>query len=373
MSDENPSKKADAAWTEKKPKIHTPLIYRRMSDVKSAPINWLWPGRIAKGKIMIIAGNPGLGKSQFTAYLASIVTTGGTWPVSSDRCDIGNVAFICAEDDAADTIKPRLEAAGADVKRIIIVDAVATEDKKQRSLNLQNDILNLDAQLAQEPEISLLIIDPISAYMGTIDSHKNADVRGILTPLAEMAARRNVAVVCVSHLNKGKDSEAMMRVTGSLAYVAAARSAFLVVQDKETPNRRLFLPMKNNLSGENSGLAFTITSYYLADSDIDTSKVVWENGFVYQTANDILAAQDTRNEDRSALSDAKDFLIEVLAEGPLSAKAVQEHAKDAGVSISTLGRAKKEIRIKAQKLGMKGGWAWVLPTKNANFIEDRHD
>ncbi len=101
-----------------------PIVYRRCSDVIPKPILWLWPGRIARGKVSMLAGNPGLGKSQITANMAAIITTGGYWPVDRTHCDVGNVIFISAEDDAEDTIRPRLEAAGADLSRIFFLDAV---------------------------------------------------------------------------------------------------------------------------------------------------------------------------------------------------------------------------------------------------------
>jgi len=364
---ENALNAADNAWTEPKA---IPLIYRRMSDIQSEPIKWLWPYRIARGKITIIAGNPGLGKSQFTAYLAAVVTMGRYWPVSGDKCDSGSVAFICAEDDAADTIKPRLEAAGADLKCTYIIDAVPDKDKKERTLNLQDDISRINQFLESHQDIVLLVIDPITAYMGKVDSHKTADVRSVLAPLAEMAARHNVAIVCVSHLNKGSDTEAMMRVTGSLAYVAASRAAFLVAEDKENPTRRLLLHIKNNLSGDRTGLAFTIEPHHIVDCDIDTSKVVWENGYVHQTANDICAIPSSK-EENSALSEAKDFLVDVLSNSPMGASEIKKQARDAGIKPRTLDRAKKELGIKAKKLGMEEGWAWVLPTKNANNSEER--
>lgn len=100
------------------------IAYRRASEIQAKPVNWLWHGRIARGKVSMLAGNPGLGKSQITASMAATVTTGGTWPVDRARCERGNVVFLSAEDDAEDTIRPRLEAAGADLARVYILDAV---------------------------------------------------------------------------------------------------------------------------------------------------------------------------------------------------------------------------------------------------------
>jgi putative DNA primase/helicase len=369
---DNARNAADSAWEKPLPAGNASgILYRCMADIVPKPIHWLWPKRIARGKITMIAGHPGLGKSQLTASMAAIITSGRYWPGSGMRCMKGSVAFICAEDSADDTIRPRLDAAEADVTRVFILDAVAVADSpnniRQRSFNLQGDVERLDALLAEKPDIVLVVIDPITAYMGGVDSHKTADVRGVLTPLAEMATRRNVAVVCISHLNKSGDMEAMMRVTGSLAYVAAARAAYLVVADKENPERRLFLHMKNNLSSDRTGLAFTIETYSL-DDGIESSRVAWKQETVHQTADEALALQSSKD-DHSALADAKDFLLNELAAGAVSAKDIKKQAESAGIMPRTLERAKAALGIKAVKLGMKEGWAWKLP-KNANISED---
>src|SRR5205823_6333601 len=151
----------------------------------------------------------------------------------------GLVVILSAEDDVADTIRPRLEAAGADVRRCYVVDAIRDIDGAgeihSRAFNLAADVARLEALLAQLGDVALVIIDPLTAYLGDADSHKNAEVRGLLAPLGEMAASRGVAMVCVSHLNKGGSSEALLRVSGSLGFVAAARAAFIVTRDTGDP------------------------------------------------------------------------------------------------------------------------------------------
>jgi len=204
------------------------LITRRVSDIESKPVSWLWHGRIARGKVSIIAGNPGLGKSQVTASIAAIVTTGGRWPVDRSECTPGDVIFLSAEDDPADTMRPRLEAAGADLHRVHVMDAVISgytgEGKQQnRAFNLQTDIEALSAKLAELEGVAAVVIDPITAYLGDVDSHRNAEVRALLAPLSDLAAKHRVAIIGVSHLNKAAGTEVLMRVTGSLAFVAAAR------------------------------------------------------------------------------------------------------------------------------------------------------
>jgi putative DNA primase/helicase len=350
------------------------VIYQRLSDIEAKPIHWLWQGRIARGKPTMIAGNPGLGKSQTTASLAAVVTTGGQWPVDRSRCDIGSVLFLSAEDDPADTIRPRLEAAGADVSKVHILKAVldsfdSAGEEVHRAFNLKADIRRLEEAIAEIGDVALVVIDPISAYLGNGDSHNNAEVRALLAPLSEMASRQNVAVVLVSHLNKGgAGGEALMRVTGSLAFVAAARAAFIVAKDPDDEERRLFIPAKNNIAKDIGGLAFRIEGHTIAGG-IETSRVMWETAPVNGvTADSILSLQDP--EEKSARDEAKSFLLNLLEDGSMPSKDVFVNARGAGVAEKTLRRASQDLGVVKEKTGMDGGWLWKLPPKMAKTTED---
>jgi Bifunctional DNA primase/polymerase, N-terminal/AAA domain len=265
---------------------HQGLVCRRASEIHPEPIRWLWPQRIALGKTSLIAGAPGLGKSQITTYLAAITSSGGTWP-GGEKCEAGDVLFLSAEDDPADTIRPRLEARGADLDRVHIIEAVR-DQQRERAFNLKHDLEALAAALAARPGAKLVVIDPISAYLGNIDSHKNAEVRGALAPLAKLAADHGVAIVCVTHLNKSPSADPLTRVIGSTAFGAAVRTAFLVARDKINPERRLFLPLKSNISRDCPGLAFRLESHVLP-SGIETSRVAWESEPVTTTASEALS------------------------------------------------------------------------------------
>ena len=357
-------------------------IFRRVADVQAKPIRWLWPGRIAQGKVSIIAGNPGLGKSQVTVGMAATVSTGGLWPVDRKSCEVGNVVILSAEDDPSDTIRPRLEASGADLSRVYILDAVLDGPlvgggETPRAFNLKTDIAQLGNMLKEIGGAALVIIDPITAYLGTTDSHKNAEIRALLSPLAEVAGQYGAAVVAVSHFNKNANTEAMMRVTGSLAFVAAARAAYVVARDPEHEARRLLLPLKNNLGNDQTGLAFTVESAQVESSIgmIETSRVVWESSVVTVTADEAMKPQ-AHDDERDDLDDAKDFLCGLLAEGPVPSKQIRGDAEGAGHAWRTIQRAQKVLGIVAVKKGMKEGWVWQLdtplrpedchePTKNA--------
>ena len=352
------------------------LTTRCLSDVEAKPIRWLWPGRIARGKLTIIAGDPGLGKSQITASIASVVTTGGLWPVDRDKCERGDVLFLTAEDDPADTLRPRLEAAGADLTRVRIIDGVIrgyTGDGSQKSgtFSLGDDLQALEAKLAELGNVAVVVIDPISAYLGDTDSHKNSDVRGLLAPLSELAARHNVAIIGVSHMSKATGAKALMRVNGSLAFVAAARAAYVVVSDSTDKTRRLFLPMKNNVGPDATGLAFRIEGVTVASSagPLATSRVSWESEPVSQTADEAMQAE-SGSCNPSALDEATDWLREILAAGPVAAAELFGQAKADAIADKTLRRASKVLEVRKMKVGMTGGWSWSLPPKVVKTTED---
>lgn len=340
---------------------------RCVADVEMKPVRWLWPSRIARGKLTLIAGHPGLGKSQVTAALAATVTTGGRWPVDDSACEMGSVLILSAEDDVADTIRPRLEAAGADTRRVYTLDAIRTPEGERRGFDIVKDMGRLGELLELYADISLVVIDPISAYLGQTDSHRNSEVRAALSPVSELAARYEVAIVAVSHLNKSGGGDAMGRVIGSVAFTAAVRAAYLIAKDESDPARRLFLPLKNNLGNDRTGFAFRIEDATV--SGISTSRVIWEAEPVEKSADEALAGSGDPSE-RTALTEACEFLEDLLAEGPVSAKAVKAEARDAGVAEKTLQRAKTKLGVETSKEGLKGGWVWRLPPKVAKPSED---
>ena len=353
------------------------IAYRCIADIKAKPIDWLWKGRIALGKVTIIAGNPGLGKSQVTVDIAAIVTTGGLFPADEIPCSKGKVIFLSAEDDAADTIRPRLEAVGADLSGVFIIDSIIknnsnSEDFDARHFSLKTDLKELDKFLGEIKEVRVIVIDPITAYLGGTDSHKNAEVRALLTPLAELASKHNVAVICISHLSKNTNGDALARVTGSLAFVAAARAAFIVAQDPNDNCKRLFLPMKNNIGRDTTGFAFKIESHELSGG-IETSKIVWSNEIVTLTANEAMAIQNIDDDRRSVLEDAKEFLSIILANNEMPAKQIFEEARNAGYKEVTVNRAKKEIGVVARRDGYLRCWFWSLPTQGDQKSQGDHE
>lgn len=341
---------------------------RRVSDITREEISWLWPGRFPLGKVSMLVGDPGLGKSLATLYLAATVSRGGLWPVRGEgTAPKGDVVLVSAEDDAADTIRPRLEAVGADLNRIHVLDGIeeVNEDGEliRRSWSLA-DLPELGHLLARLPACKLLVIDPISAYLAGTDSHKNADVRTVLAPLADLAAKHRMAVVCVSHLNKSQ-SPALYRTTGSLAFVACARAVFCVAKDKDDGDRRLVIPIKSNLAAGATG-----TAYRIGTDETGTPRIGWEPEAVEIDAETALAPDDGRGE-HSERDEAAEWLTDFLGEGPRASCDVKKAASAVGLAWVTVRRAKDTLGIRAAKTRFDGGWQWTLP-KMLTKPEDAH-
>lgn len=342
------------------PTVSSKAMTVRMSDVQPVPINWLWPGRIAMGKLTLIAGDPGLGKSLITSFFAAVVSKGYTWPLDGSLAPNGSVVLLSAEDDPGDTIRPRLDAAGADCERIHILKAVQDFDADgkpiQRMFSFKKDIAVLEDLLPTLPDCKLVIIDPISAYLDGTDSHNNTDVRGLLAPIAALASEHKVAVILIQHLNKGNGGgSAMYRSMGSIGFIAAARAAYLVTKDKDNAERRLVMPVKNNLARDTTGLAYSVM-----DSPNGAPLLVWESEPVLITADEALGRPDSE-EQKTNTDWAVEIVEIILSKGPVPAVQVQKEARQAGVSPKMLRRAGEKLGVKPKKTGYSGGWVWSLP------------
>jgi hypothetical protein len=351
------------------------LVVHQASSIDPKPVEWLWPGRIAIGKTTLIGGDPGLGKSQLSLYIAAIITNGNRWPCDEGQTPKRHVIVLCAEDGLADTIVPRLMAAGADLAMVTIVTAVTEADGSERRIfNLSKDLDVLERLINKQGDVGLVIIDPVDAYLGAgaggIDSHKNAAVRSVLEPLSELADRLQTAILALTHFSKQAGGKALYRFIGSIAHVGSARAAFAVVPDAENDGRVLMLHAKNNLAPPPKGLAFRLVQLIVKDGVV-ASHVDFEPSHVEATADEALAA--SRDADsRTETDEAVEFLSMVLADGPLPVTKIEEEAKAAGIfggerdvgQSKPFRRARKQLGIKPRQIpGQKaGGWVWGLPS-----------
>ena len=331
------------------------LSVTSLSDVVARPVQWLWPGRIPRGKQTVLAGDPGLGKSFMTLDFAARVSLGGPWPDGGTAL-LGDVIIVTAEDALDDTVRPRLDKLGADVSRIHSIGLTVKRGETTEGLSL---VSHLDAieEVVLERQVVLLIVDPLLAFMGTrVDTHKSSEVRVVLSQLGAMAERTGCAVLTVMHLNKSSiEKKALYRVTASQDFAAAARSVLLVARHPNDSQRRVVAPAKANLSAPAPALGF-----YFSEG----GTFAWEREPVDLEANDLLAP-GVDDDERGARDDAEDFLRDLLAGGPVAAKEVESEARAAGVAMRTLHRVKKPLGITVLRLSEgnegQGRWMWAPP------------
>jgi hypothetical protein len=254
----------------------TTLESARASTYEMEAIEWMWPDRFARGKVALLVGLPDEGKGQLLSYITAQVTTGGEWPCKEGHAPLGNVILLTAEDDPSDTVVPRLVAAGADRKRVEIVKMVRTNNGT-RMFSLVTDLELLRKKIIEVGDVKVVQIDPITAYLGhgKIDSFRTTDVRAILAPLVDLAAELGVAIIAVMHFNKRTDvTNALLRISDSLAFGATARHVYAAVDDAEN-KRKLLVRAKNNLApNNNKTLAYHFGSRAVGH-DSKTGKEIW--------------------------------------------------------------------------------------------------
>jgi len=326
------------------------LEFTKASNIDVKPLMWIWKNRLPLGKLSLLGGDPGLGKTLVSNDIIARITTGRDYP-DKETCSQGACAILASEDDAADTIVPRLLAAGADISHVILLGDVIEPSGRFSTYSLQNIELLEDA-LKTVVNLKLLVIDPLKQYCSGVDTHNNADTRAILAPLTQMAARLNIAVVGIEHLNKSGSDTPLHRISGSIAFVAAARSAYAITKDQDDPSRRLMLPLKSNLSKEISGLAYKV------EEQNGFPIVVWENEPVVQSAEEAFSTDDQIDR-RYAVDEAKDILIELLADGAKKRSDIFKTTRSQDITDSTIKRAARKLGIESIPNGRES--IWQLP------------
>ncbi|EMX8719988.1 AAA family ATPase [Pseudomonas aeruginosa] len=353
------------------------------ASIKPVAIRWLWPGWIAKGKLHILAGAGGTGKTTLLLGLIATITSAGRWP-DGERCkEAGNAIIWSSEDDPADTIVPRLAAAGADLRRVHIIQGRINPQGEVEPFDPASDIDLLRETAEAIGGVSLLMLDPVvSAIKG--DMHKANEVRRGLQCVVDFAEAHACAVVGVSHFAKGTaGGSPAERVVGSQAFSALARTV-LVAAKQEDSDLRVLARAKSNISVDEGGVSYTIESATIETEHgpIETTRVLWGDK-LEGSARDILGDVETTGEDgdRSELDEACDFLRELLADDPIPTKQVKAEASDAGYAWKTIRNARDAIGAKSFRKGEKGrkgggNWYWSLRCPSdfghLNNLDDGH-
>ncbi len=350
--------------TEDVPEPVTRLDIVSGEEITEKPIEWTWQNRIPRGHPSMIVGDPGLGKSKLILDIACRRSKDGQrWPDGPCAPPRGTILFFTSEDNLEDTVIPRIKAMGGDPSRFKFVRMVKQADGREREFSLED--LQLLEQAVKDHQVTDVFIDPVSAFLGKADDHKTGSIRGLLGPLSHLAERYNLTIVVVMHLNKKEDQKVLYRVSGTVAFTAAARSVFLIQADPGQPETRRFLVhIKCNLSEYAPTLAFVHTG----------QAIRWETSPVTEvTVHNLSLAEGPEAPERES---AKAWLRAALADGAQKAEDVKRWAKTNGYSARTLERAKAALKIvsvqppRGADGAFEGDWFWSLPNTRERTVGD---
>lgn len=323
--------------------------FKSISSINPACIEWLIYNKIPQGSYTSLCGDPGEGKSILLTYICAKVTKGETLPDQKGYDPQGSIIYFVAEDNLADTVRIRAEDAGADLEKFI----VSTGEKKDGSFfSIVNpeDRKSLEQKIQELGDVKIIAFDPITTFMAGLRTNDENEVRAALAPLNRLAEKYKLAIIGISHLNKDQAKRALYRLSGSIAFVAVARTVWLVKKDEDS-ERRYFSPLKYNILKNPSTLAFEVKGA------LGHPVIEFETMPIDITAEELLADED-QQERFSALQEAVIFLDELVQPGTEKAhKEIEKEAKAAGHAMRTLKRAKKRLKIQSeQKLRQ---WYWV--------------
>ncbi|WP_207636703.1 AAA family ATPase [Desulfurispora thermophila] len=330
-------------------------IIVRLADVEPVQVKWLWEPYIPLGKLTLLEGDPEAGKTWLALAIATAISNGRGLPGQDGRPGLafepGNVLYLTAEDGLADTLRPRLDILGADVKRVF---SLSTGENGE--FVTLADIETLDA-VATQIKPKLIVIDPLQAYLGSnVDMHRANEVRPVLAKLAALAEKHLCAVLCIRHLSKAPTGRAIYRGMGSIDFTAAARSVLLAGVDPQNPHKRAVVQIKSSLASKGIALGYSLSPPFSWTGESELTK------------SDLLASEH-EPEEKSALEEAESWLMLALESGPVSTKEIKKMAREAGISEATLRRAKEKLGVKAEavyKMETSGRkkittWNWYLP------------
>jgi len=341
------------------------VILKTAESFPIEPVCWLWPGFVARGKMQLLGGAPGTGKTTLAMTIAAIASNGGYFPDGS-KADVGRVVIWSGEDDPSDTLVPRLKAAGADLSRVHFVDGVR-DASGSRSFDPAHDISKLEQTLRLHKDVSLLVVDPVVSTVAG-DSHKSNDVRRALQPLVDMISRLNIAAIGITHFSKGTAGrDPTERITGSVAFGALARIVLAAAKDENSmvgqEGRRILTRAKSNIGLDGGGFSYRVEP--IAIENVETTRVAWGEP-LHGSAREILGGAESHQagqSKRGAVAEACEFLKSKLEHGPVSVKQIEVDADEAGISKAALRRAYERGGTVKCRNGFGPGGIWSRKLK----------
>ena len=326
------------------------FLLEPVSDLAPAAVDWFWPGRLAFGKLAVLDGDPGLGKSLLALDLAARLSTGRALPDDSTAPTAASAIVLNGEDGAHDTLRPRLHALGADLARVFVLsrppERLAGPPRFPSHARLLDDALARTAA-------RLVIIDPVMAFLDpNVATASDQSVRHALDPLNALAQKHRAVILLIRHLNKTARFHALYRGGGSIGLVGACRSGWLLVRDPHHPDRRVLAQVKNNLAAPQPSIAFTVAA----------TGITWLGPCPW-TGDMLLAAAAKAPRGLPPRDRARDFLAAALADGSRTSRELWQLAQKENLGARTLRRAKLDLNVRSVRLWADGRRLsyWLLP------------
>jgi hypothetical protein len=335
-----------------------------LASVRPEPVQWLWPQWLPRGKLVVLDGDPALGKSTLALDLAARITTATPFPdgETGDLTGPAPVLILTAEDGLQDTVVPRMKEAGGDLRLAEAFRAVIDVNTgEQRHPSIPEDLGWLE-QAIMDIGAVFVVVDVLVAYLGgSVNSHNDANMRAALMPIADVAERTHAAVFALRHLNKSPGGDVLYRGGGSIGIIGAARAGLVVGADPMDPNKRVLAVTKSNLAIKPPSLSYSV----VRGDGWDCSRIAWHGEVSYDAASLLNGSKGSDNGDGAPkrIEDAREWLTGQLIDGPQYAAWLYDGADAAGVARRTLERAKSELKVKSRQstVGGKRHWIWELP------------
>jgi putative DNA primase/helicase len=314
-----------------------------LADVEPEFVEWLWRGRVPRGKITLLVGDPGSGKSFASLAISAAITHGRPLPDDALAHAAGSVILWNGEDGIEDTIRVRAESCGVRLDKMHVIESARDPKGRKMSFGLGH-VSFIGDEIRKRGNVQLVVIDPIAALLAGVDSHRDAEVRSALQPLVDLARDHDVAVLCVLHLRKSEAQRALYRVGGSIGFVGLARSVLLAARDEDS-GRRAIVPIKQNLAAPVDPVEYDIGP---------EGEFWWGSAAPDLSAERLLSAAQPSHE-RTAMRDAQEAILETLADQDHLAADLEAAVLEAGIAKKTFERARAALRDGGQIERFGGG------------------